>query len=145
MRMFKRVLQICVVVVLLSSCYQTAKIANQNLAFAYERDAQVLHPQFSVYHSTASKSQLYFAINTQELLYMKSPGNANYSAKITVSYVMYSSYESKQVLDSGSVFLEDDASKDEILSLNGMLEFNASYPNVYVLEVLVLDVNRNQS
>ncbi len=130
---------------LFSSCYETAKIANQNLAFTYQKDAQVLHPLYMVYHSSPDKSQLHFSINTQELLYMKMHGNSNYSAKIAVSYTLFSSYESKQVLDSASVILEDDASKDETVALNGVLEINATYPNRYVVEVVLLDLNRNQS
>ena len=136
----------CLLVVLcFSACYETAKIANQNLAFTYEKDAQVLHPLYSVYHQEVNKSNLYFSINTAELLYMKSPGNANYSARISVSYILYSSYESKQILDSSSVIMEDDASKEENVVLSGFLEFNASYPNQYVMEVVLLDLNRNQS
>jgi GWxTD domain-containing protein len=130
---------------LFSSCYETAKIANQNLAFIYEKDAQVLHPSYAVYHLSPSASQLHFSISTQELLYMKSPGNANYSAKISVSYILYASYESKIILDSASVLLEDDASKEENSTLHGFLEFKASYPNQYVLEVILVDLNRNQS
>ncbi|MBL0047813.1 MAG: GWxTD domain-containing protein [Bacteroidetes bacterium] len=133
------------ILLLWSGCYQTAKIANQNLAFTYEKDAQVLHPHYSIYHTSPDKSQLHFSINTQELLYMKSPGNSNYSAKISVSYILYSSYESKQVLDSSSVFLEDDASKEEMVNLNGFFEVNSSYPNHYVMEVVLSDLNRNQS
>lgn len=129
----------------LSSCYQTAKIANQNLAFAYQKDAQVLHPNYAIYHSSPDKSQLHFSINTQELLYMKAQDNSNYSAKISVTYTLYSSYESKQVLDSSSVILEDDASKEENVTLNGSFEFNATYPNHYVMEVVLMDLNRNQS
>ncbi len=128
-----------------SGCYETAKIANQNLAFTYEKEAQVLHPMYAVYHQSPSSSQLHFSIHTQELLYMKNPGSSNYAAKISVSYILYASYESKQVLDSASVVLEDDASKEENTELHGFLEFKASYPNRYVLEVVLMDLNRNQS
>lgn len=140
-----RYILILFIPLLFSSCYETAKIANQNLAFTYERNAQVLHPMYTVYHDSPSQSQLHFSINTQELLYMKSVGAANYMAKIAVSYNLYSSYESKVVLDSSSVVLEDDASKEENVTLHGSFEFKAVYPNSYVLEVLLTDLNRNQS
>ena len=143
--MIKKTIGLFLGVVLLSSCYQTAKIANQNLAYIYQKEAQVLHPHYSVYHHSPSKSQLNFSINTQELLYMKSPGSANYAAKVSVTFSLFASYESRQVLDSGTVFLEDDASKDEILALNGVIDINASYPNSYILEVIMTDLNRNQS
>lgn len=84
-----RIILIFVSTLLFSSCYETAKIANQNLAFTYERNAQVLHPMYAVYHGSPNQSQLHFSINTQELLYMKSVGAANYMAKISVSYILY--------------------------------------------------------
>jgi GWxTD domain-containing protein len=130
---------------LLAACFTPKKISNQNSAAEYQKDASFLHPQFEVYHPGENKSFLYFKINCRELLYVKSPEKQSAGASIRIRYRLFTSYENSQVADSGSVKVIDNEYSSRGGFLLGKIEFHATYPNTYVMEVFVTDLNRNQS
>jgi len=133
------------VLLLLAGCFTPRKISNQNSAAVYQKEASFLHPQFEVYHSKETRSELYFKINCRELLYVKSPEKQNSAASVRITYKLFTSYENKQITDSGSVKVVDNEFSSQGGFLMGKIEFNAAYPNTYVMEVILTDLFRNQS
>lgn len=121
---------------------QTA--GNQNLSRAYKAEKEILHPAYTVFHRTGTTSELHFKISSKELLYSKQAGNENFTARIRIHYRLISSYETKDIIDSATVFLSDPFSgtaKDII----GKIDFSATFTNSYLLQIDLSDQNRNSS
>jgi len=125
-------------------CFTTSKISNKNLSFIYYRDATILHPEFKVFHAADTMSTLYCSIKAKELLYSKEENSSEFRSQYIISYQLYSSFESKDVIDSASfeyVYIKND---NELEIINSF-DFKASYANTYLLEVIVYDVKRRQA
>lgn len=127
------------------ACQTPSKISNQNLSYSYRKSENILHPQFTVQHLGAQTSMLHFSISTSELLYVKSGENLPFTARVALTYRLLNSYDSKQAIDTGSVLVVDKEYSDKANLLIAKTEFKANYPNNYVLEVVVQDLNRNIS
>jgi hypothetical protein len=65
--------------------------------------------------------------------------------ELHLTYRLLTSYDSKQAIDTGSVLVIDKEYSDKPSLLVAKTEFKAIYPNNYVLEVVVQDLNRNIS
>lgn len=134
-----------ILVVLSFACQTPSKISNQNLSYSYRKSENILHPQYTVQHTSAQTSILHFSISTSELLYVRSGESKSFTARVAVTYRLLSSYDAKQAIDTGSVLVIDKDYTDQPNLLVAKTEFKASYPNNYVLEVVVQDLNRNIS
>ena len=131
---------------LTAGCTTTKKASNQNLSFLYRRDASIIHPKFFVYHTSDSSSQLYFEINSAELLYAKQKFDAtDFSASITINYRLTSSFESGEIIDSATITIYDKKITDGNRSIIGSMAIKAKTPNTYLLQVNITDVNRDQT
>ncbi len=128
-----------------NSCSQSSSrpsAANQNVSHVYKADKTPLHPKYTVFHRSGTTSELHFKINSQELLYSKQGGSENFSARLSIHYVLISSYDTKDIIDSATAYLTDPYSstaKDII----GKIDFNPTSTNAYVLQVDLTDLNRN--
>jgi len=127
------------------ACQTPTKISNQNLSFSYRKSENILHPQYTVQHINAQSSLIHFSISTSELLYVKSGESKSFTARVALSYRLLSSYESKEAIDTGSVIVIDREFSDKPSLLIAKTEFKAVFPNNYVLEVTMQDLNRNIS
>jgi GWxTD domain-containing protein len=137
-----------VIVILMMSilaCQTPSKISNQNLSYSYRKSENILHPQYTVQHTNAQTSMLHFSISTSELLYVRSGESKTFTARVALTYRLLTSYDSKQAIDTGSVLVIDKEYSDKPSLLVAKTEFKAIYPNNYVLEVIVQDLNRNIS
>lgn len=128
-----------------SSCASKGKgksASNQNLSNIYKSAQDILHPKFAVFHWSNTISQLHFKINSKELLYSKQTGSENFSARINIHYRLISSYETKDIIDSATVYVTDAYSKFP-KDITGKIDFNATFTNSYLLQVELTDLNRN--
>ena len=116
--------------------------SNQNLSNIYKTAQNNLHPKYVVYHRTNTLSELNFKINSKELLYSKPSGSENFSARISIQYRLISSYETKDIIDSATIFLTD-AYSSSPKDIIGKIDFNATFTNGYLLQVDFTDLNRN--
>lgn len=143
---YKRILFIFIIVVsIVSACNPPSKLSNRNLSYSYKRNLNILHPQFLIQHSDSNNSLLHFSLFTSELLYVKQGESKFFTANVLVSYRLLPSYDSKQVIDTGSVVIIDKFDAESNALLNSKISFKAKYPNNYVIEVVVTDINRNIS
>jgi GWxTD domain-containing protein len=129
----------------LFACQSPSKISNQNLSYSYRKSENILHPQFAVQHINNQSSLIHFSISTSELLYVKSGESKSFTARVAFTYRLLTSYDAKQAIDTGSVLIIDKEFSDQSNLLIAKTEFKAVYPNDYVLEVIVQDLNRNIS
>ncbi len=126
-------------------CNTTNKISNQNLSFSYRKSENILHPLFTVQHVNAQTSYIHFSISTSELLYVKSGESKLFTARVALTYRLLPSYDAKVAIDTGSVLVIDKDFSEKASLLIAKTAFNAVYPNNYVLELVVQDLNRNIS
>lgn len=101
-----------------------------------------IHPQFTVFNSSDSTADLYFKIASKELLYTR-PDGIHFSSNALISYRMFSSYDSKEILDSGSVRLIDQNDTGADKFLVGKMTIRAKSPHSYFVRIRVADLNRN--
>lgn len=135
---------ICLMGMLVHSC-TTTRVSNQNISDVYKKDQSMLHPEFAVYHQGDNVSQLHFRLHSEELLYTRPDGESKeYSCLVRVKYVLKSSYESKDIIDSGSVRVVDTYTESTDKDILGEVDFKALTPNNYMLQVTVQDVRRRQ-
>ncbi len=127
------------------ACQTPSKISNQNLSYSYRKSDNILHPQFALQHITNQTSLIHFSISTSELLYVKSGDSKSFTARVALTYRLLPSYDAKVPIDTGSVLVIDKDFSDKPNLLIAKTEFKAAYPNNYVLEVVVQDLNRNIS
>ena len=127
------------------ACQTPSKISNQNLSYSYRKSDNILHPQFALQHITNQTSLIHFSISTSELLYVKSGDSKSFTARVALTYRLLPSYDAKVPIDTGSVIIIDKEFSDKPNLLIAKTEFNAAFPNNYVLEVVVQDLNRNIS
>jgi GWxTD domain-containing protein len=126
------------------SCTNT-RVSTQNISQVYKKDQTLIHPLFAVYHVTDDRSQLHFRLHSSEFLYTRPDGDTReYSCLIRISWMLKSSYEAKDVVDSGTVSVTDSYLESTDKDIVGMVDFKAKSPNNYLLQVTVLDVRRRQ-
>jgi GWxTD domain-containing protein len=133
------------VAIILAACNSQKKVSNQNLSYSYKSNQTVLHPMFEILHENKDYSNVYFSISTADLLYVKSSDNSGYSARVSLTYKVLAAFDSKNVLDTGSVLMVDKNYSEKPSLIIGKAMFKASYPFQYVLEVVFQDLNRNIS
>ncbi|HHZ64128.1 MAG TPA: GWxTD domain-containing protein [Flavobacteriales bacterium] len=128
----------------MAGCTTTSKLSNQNLSYLYYKGSSIMHPEYRVYHVSDSVSRLYCSINTDEFLYSKDGDNQKFTAAYMISYKLFSSFESKEVIDSTSATFVYDKSDGRKQIINS-IDFKAQSPNSYLLEVSAFDIKRKQS
>ena len=129
---------------ILFACGTSRKIENKSPTSSYKHDENTIHPEFTVFHVSDNISELHFKINSKELLYTR-PDGINFSSNVLISYRLYSSYDSKDVVDSSSVRLVDVNNDNLNKYLLGKMNMNAVSPRSYCVRINVTDLNRNIS
>lgn len=132
------------VVIMAAIACGTSRQGNSTLTQnpSYKKELNTIHPQFVVFNSSDSSSELHFKISSKELLYMR-PDGINFTCNVLISFRMYSSYDSKEILDSGSVRLIDQNNTGMDKFLVGKMNVKALSPHSYFVRLKVTDLNRN--
>lgn len=134
---------ISTIILLLHGCY-AKKMSNHNLSGIYRKEGVEVKPDYCVYHIDEHTSQLYFRIDSKELLYMKQL-SGDFGCNVVVHYNLKPGVESKEIIDSSSVAVLDVGPEDqEAKNIIGNLKVNAKSGAAYILEVILTDKNRNQ-
>lgn len=120
-------------------------ISKENIAKNYQPDAVSLHPQYLVFHQNDSVSLLFYQIDMTELSYLANYDSTSFLSQFKISYILYSNFESKSIIDSGSVLLLDTANHGKNNSQIGQIAFQAKRGLQPVLRVTMEDLNTNNS
>lgn len=142
--MRRNYLYILIALVIIACGSSRKVVENKSSASNYKHDVNTIHPEFAVFHVSDMVSELHFKINSKELLYTR-PDGINFSSNLLIAYRLFSSYDSKEVLDSSSVRLVDVNNDNAAKFLVGKMNFNAVSPRSYCLRLTVTDLNRNSS
>jgi GWxTD domain-containing protein len=119
--------------------------SSANQAFLYNKNLGRLHPQFNIYHTSQSQSQLDFLLDASELLYMRHGADTMQRAQVLVQIILHSKLESKDIADSASARVSDVSDGKNDKFIHGTILFKALAPNTYSLEIVVADQNRKVS
>ncbi len=141
---FAFILPFYVLVSQLNSCTTNSQAptpSGQNYSQNFKQKKEILHPKITIYHRSNLISEIYFSLNSKELLYIKQPDSGIYKAKYNVQYVLTAPVE-KKIIDSASVNLTDTYSNTS-KTIIGKLDFAATFSNEYLLEIVITDLNRN--
>jgi GWxTD domain-containing protein len=109
---------------------------------SYKKELNTLHPQFVVFNNSDTTAELHFKLSSKELLYTR-PDGINFSSNILISYRLYNSYDSKEIIDSGSVRLVDENNSGADKFIMGKMTVKAQAPKSYLVRLKVTDLNRN--
>jgi GWxTD domain-containing protein len=109
---------------------------------SYKKEMNTMHPQFVVFNSSDSSSELHYKLSSKELLYTR-PDGINFFSNVLLSYRMYSSFDSKEILDSGSVRIIDQNNSAADKFLIGKVTLKAKTAHSYIVRTKVTDLNRN--
>lgn len=138
MRNFKLILGLA----LLTACAGTKKRPS-DYSLLYLDDPSLVHPEYMVYHSSETETEVHFRIKSSEVLYGKFPGDSAYSANLRLSYKLFSDYDNRQIADSGKVNLKETGKPKVPSYLMGEMTIQAVSGKDYVLEIMLNDLNRD--
>lgn len=140
----RQIIYLLLLSILISACGSSRVAYNQDMSYMYRREATVLHPDYQVYHTSDVTTDVFFSIASKELLYAKQPNESDYTSRLIISYMLTQSYESKVVIDSGSVRLTDISNDNVQKRINGKFTVKTGASAVSLLKISLYDQNRNQ-
>jgi hypothetical protein len=73
----------------------------------YHKESNELKIQLFLHHDASNTSSLYYRLDNSQLLYKKLDTAGHFSARLKFSYKFTTGADARQVLDSGTVFIED--------------------------------------
>jgi GWxTD domain-containing protein len=127
----------------LVSCYSSKQGRDRERSYnkPYHREDNELKLNMFMLHGTNNTSFVYYKIDNSQLLYKKTDTNNYFSALLKVSYKFLPYPEAKQVLDSGTVFIEDKSTQQPATKyLVGYIPFRVNDGQNSYLELRVWDV-----
>ncbi len=135
----------CLLLASLSGCVSYVPVGGgDNFAYLYGKGAAAVRLQARVYHSSGSRSTIWFKLRTQDLLYKNNGGGGPFRAKVLLKYEAYPTIGSTLLLDSASTFVKDtseDPSEDK--ELVGSMDMKRNDQRSFVLKITARDLNRD--
>ncbi len=126
------------------NCISQNNIERENIGNYYYSD-NYLHPEYKVFHSTDSTSQVFYNINFEELLYTRDSDSSNFMATYQLSYNLFDDYSAKTIIDSASETYTDFVNYQKNTSSIGYFEVKVKKYRSCVLMVKLKDVNRGEA
>ena len=108
----------------------------------YQHYANSIQPEFTIFHTNDTVSELHFKISSKEIMYKREDG-INFYSNLLISYNLLPTYDSKVIIDSTSVRLVDLNNENTDKFLIGKINVKAMKGRTYFLRVKVVDLNRN--
>jgi len=139
-----------ILVVVTSGCIsqprQQKETARNNLAFLYNPSSTPLHPEFNVFHETATRSRLYIKLFPVELVFNQANPEGTHQGMLRISYELRELIDGKE-----SEFVADSTTADFILKMDEVKNvFVANLPirtregSRYMLKITTTDMLRHK-
>lgn len=129
---------------LLIGCGGARYVEQNNISDVYNNKSTSVHPHFFVYNASSEYSQLYFTLNTDELLYTRNGKNTPFTATVLIKYEVYSSLDNRLLVDSATQKLIDINDELETKELVGSIDMKVPNGANYIIKVTTTDLNRKQ-
>lgn len=118
--------------------------AGDNFAYLYGKGAAAIRLEARIYQPDPGNAVIYFKLRTADLLYKGSGGGGPYHARVVMSYEAYPAPGSKQLLDSASTFVKDQALvADADKELIGSMNLKTLGDGPFILRITAHDLNRD--
>ena len=146
MRSFKVLVISILMLSIVSSCARQRKVVQQqNQSYLYTPGSGFIHPEYVVFHSGDSASQLLIRINSDELLFNQANPENVMQAKVKIQYQLFditTDPDDKKIADSATVVrkFERQTNKRVIVS---SVSFKALPGKIYSMRILLSDMIHN--
>lgn len=127
------------------SCGSTKKISNQNLSYLYAPGINFIYPDYKAYNFQKDTSRIFYSLPAEDLLFMNQNDSMGFMASYGFTYVIYSNYESKQILDSGQINFELMKPTVSSGAATGYFDVHTRDSSNYLALITLTDFNRNQA
>lgn len=136
---------IAILALLVAMCTTTSKTSRTNLATLYHPDKQFAQLDAVAFNTSDTTSDVYVKVNFNDLLYQKDLYSGQYRCSYRLSFILKKSYESAEIVSTGSLVYGDSVNYGKIASCTHSFQVPARYPDNYVLEIELYDLNRKAS
>jgi GWxTD domain-containing protein len=106
-----------------------------------------LQAELAVHHNSKTNTEVYYKIDTREILYTKVADTEKYTSKLLFKYTIYTNYRFSTILDTASFVLFDTLKNNEEKEnsvLYGKFQCNRAYTDDNVLLLEITDLYRSQ-
>jgi GWxTD domain-containing protein len=128
--------------VILTGCQTSSKVSLNNISFLYKKEKQFTELDCWVYHATDSTSTLFVKVYFNDLVYFKDSFSGLYTSSYRLSYKLSEGYESKESIQAYSILGGDSINYGKNGNIVHSFDLNARYPEKYILEIKLFDLNR---
>ncbi len=137
--------KLLLILLIMAGCKAGNEIASVNLAGMYRTENRPEITGVRIFNQTDSVSRAFVRYESASLLYARDNPVESYKANYVISYQLYPSYESNQLLDSASYAFTDSTHYNKDLPVVFDFTVKAPFPGKYLLEVQIEDLNRETS
>jgi len=130
-----------IVLILVFGCTSSKQLNKTNLADLYSFDNKFTSLECEIFHINDSISSIFIPVSLYDLDYRKHDILDIYMANYSINYKLLSAYESKEIIDSATVFYNDSTNFGKETRLLQILNIKARYPGRYILELELKDEN----
>ncbi len=107
----------------------------------YHKEDSELQVQLFLYHGTNNTSFVYYKLNNSQLLYKKIDTNNYFGARIRVSYKFSPTPDARQILDSGTIYIEDkNPAQPQARILSGYIPLTINDGQNSYMELFIQDI-----
>lgn len=119
-------------------------VSHDNFAYLYGKGAANVRLQARIYQPSEGHAVIYYKLRTSDLLYKGTGGGGPYYARVVMGYETYPAIGSKQLLDSASTFVKDQAmSPAEDKELIGTIPLKINHDQSFIVRLTAHDLNRD--
>lgn len=137
------ILIIATLVSILWGCKSSQNTAsNKNVAGIYMPGLNLINPSYKVFHKNDTISELYFRLNSENILYTKKRGDSTFTANLLIQYDLVD-LATKKIVDSASTYFTDNGSNHKKKYLEGVINLKTSVSKNYDLIITVNDLTRD--
>ena len=108
----------------------------------YSKDAKDLDVHLFLFHADSINSQLYYSIDTKQLIYKKTDSTNNFSARVKVFYKFLPYADAKVFFDSSTVYINDKvAGEPQAKIIAGYISLKINVAQDSYIELYISDDN----
>ena len=141
--MKNKLLIISSIIIFFGACKSGEKAAtNKNVAGIYMPGLNLINPDYKIFHTNDTLTELHFRLSSENILYTKERGDSAFSANILIKYELIDK-STDFITDSASLFFTDYGNNNEKKHLDGIIKLTTRANKMYDLVVTVNDLTRD--
>lgn len=126
---------------LLNSCKKGVSLSETDFKEMYSSKGDIHQPQFKVYHSSSSETEINYMFENKSLKYVLDSKTSQYISQVRIGWQLYTDFTSKEVVDSSSFIKIDTIATTGFSQLQGLFTLNIDQGKNFVLKLTTTDLN----